>query len=435
MLYPEVHAALNGLAEAYDRFTQNDPARGRVDLAPSLDFRTTDIGIVFSDTAMRFLATADAESKGRALLQSAAIGKMLDDRGVARVVDAVWYNVAIPFLHTLVRRQGGFSFQADQFESLYIEFEAFLSRGSDEYMLRAPLRNFEMQEEPLVAAGMTLRRLTRDEFVVYNGFTVADPGALRLLMQQGPYNSLLERKVVVRRGETPMNQTNADRFWWFVASLKLNKSGSVRYDEILVYPTSWETMSFAYSSLSWIRARPDRTYRLETADREKVAQLATTLDGFVDKPPFWRLALERLVDGIDRIRDDEALLDFWIACESLLGAESDQGELSYRLTLRLAHLLETTYEGRKRVRDTAKAAYRTRSKIVHGDVKVDPKQLKADATNMQDLTRRAVLRCLERGWTSKGDMLHDLETSVLGGGHRANCGDPDKARAGERAGP
>ena len=416
MLYPDVHAALKDLAEAYDRFTQDDPASRQVEFARLIGSRATDLGIVLAGTANRFLSTPEAEARGLELLKSATIMKLLDERGVGHVVDAVWHNLVMTFLDRLAQRQGGFTFEPEAFESLYGELESYLSRGSDEYMLRAPLRNLEMTDEQFVAAGFTLRRMTRDEFVVYNGFTVSDPTALKFVMHQAPCNCILERLVVVRRGEAPMNQANADRFWWFVASLKLVKAGSVRYDEILVHPTTWETMSFAYSSLNWLRARPDRSYRFDGPDRDKVAHLISMLEGFVDTaPPFWKLALERLVDGIDRTRNDEALLDFWIACESLLGGQFDQGELSYRLTLRLAHLLETTEEGRRRVKVAARAAYATRSKIVHGDVKLSDQKLKEDALTMEDLTRRAVLRCIERGWTSKGAMLDDLETSVLGG--------------------
>ena len=86
-----------------------------------------------------------------------------------------------------------------------------------------------------------------------------------------------------------------------------------------------------------------------------------------------------------------------MACESLLGATSDQGELSYRLTLRLAHLLETAAQALKQLKDAAKAAYNTRSRVVHGNLKLSAERLKNDGMTMEDLTRRAILKCLEKG--------------------------------------
>src|SRR3989475_8161823 len=172
MLYPDVHAALKDLAEAYDRFTQDDPASRQVEFARLIGSRATDLGIVLAGTANRFLSTPEAEARGLELLKSATIMKLLDERGVGHVVDAVWHNLVMTFLDRLAQRQGGFTFEPEAFESLYGELESYLSRGSDEYMLRAPLRNLEMTDEQFVAAGFTLRRMTRDEFVVYNGFTV-----------------------------------------------------------------------------------------------------------------------------------------------------------------------------------------------------------------------------------------------------------------------
>src|SRR2546425_11505592 len=141
MLYPDVHAALKDLAEAYDRFTQNDPASRQVEFVRLMGSRTTDLGIVLASTANRFLSTPEAEARGLELLKSATIAKLLDERGVGHVVGAVWHNLVMTFLDRLAERQGGFTFQPEAFDSLYAQLEAYLSRGSDEYMWRAPLRN------------------------------------------------------------------------------------------------------------------------------------------------------------------------------------------------------------------------------------------------------------------------------------------------------
>lgn len=64
-------------------------------------------------------------------------------------------------------------------------------------------------------------------------------------------------------------------------------------------------------------------------------------------------------------RREESFLLFAIALESIVLPTSDSRELSYRLQIRTAHLLESTVEGRSRVIEEVKKLYRIRSKIVH----------------------------------------------------------------------
>jgi hypothetical protein len=68
--------------------------------------------------------------------------------------------------------------------------------------------------------------------------------------------------------------------------------------------------------------------------------------------------------GIDR-RKEEAFLLYAIALECLVLGQQNEGELTYRLQTRIAHLVGGTVEKRKEIAKLVGELYRIRSKIVH----------------------------------------------------------------------
>ena len=81
-------------------------------------------------------------------------------------------------------------------------------------------------------------------------------------------------------------------------------------------------------------------------------------------------ARSRLANSIDRYAPDdpERLIEYAIALESLFlsDAPNDRGELSYRLALRAARLLEEDLESRISCFRTIRNLYKFRSRLVHG---------------------------------------------------------------------
>lgn len=67
---------------------------------------------------------------------------------------------------------------------------------------------------------------------------------------------------------------------------------------------------------------------------------------------------------VDETRE-QSFLSFAIAIESLLGDKNSQGEITYKLATRGAHLLGANAEKRGQIRDDLKRLYGVRSKIVH----------------------------------------------------------------------
>jgi hypothetical protein len=77
------------------------------------------------------------------------------------------------------------------------------------------------------------------------------------------------------------------------------------------------------------------------------------------------IALHRYSTSFSSDTFDDRIIDYWISLEALFGQDSG-GEVTYRISLRIARLFETDPEKRLELRKSVKKSYDLRSKIVHG---------------------------------------------------------------------
>ena len=87
-----------------------------------------------------------------------------------------------------------------------------------------------------------------------------------------------------------------------------------------------------------------------------------------------RIPAQRLVDGGNRSREDDAIIDYAIGLEALL-MKGINAELSYRFALRGATVLTWNGGDKKKLFDELRDFYEVRSNIVHGS-HVDPTKLR-----------------------------------------------------------
>lgn len=122
--------------------------------------------------------------------------------------------------------------------------------------------------------------------------------------------------------------------------------------------------------------------------------------------PAWRFqhAINRFGNSIEKYspEDPERLLEYAIALEALYLNDigNDRGELTYRLSLRAARLLESDVEKRKRIFFLVKNLYSFRSKIAHGaDIsrikkESDRKKLEEVLKSGPDIVARSILKLI-----------------------------------------
>lgn len=123
------------------------------------------------------------------------------------------------------------------------------------------------------------------------------------------------------------------------------------------------------------------------------------------------LALARWNSAGDKLTQEDKLVDYWIALESLFVPETEQ-ELSFRVALRIAAFLGEDGSERRQIYDDIRDSYRLRSKIVRGSA--SKRKTKRTAAELTDLTRshlrRTLLKILE---SDQSFTPEKLETQLL----------------------
>jgi hypothetical protein len=355
-----------------------------------------------------------AEQIIRDLLLRPDVLKLLTDKGVSVVPGAFIHNVLLPLVRQQLMRQDGTTFDQAAFDASYDEFEEYLRSAEDKYLYFAPLGNFRMEPATEKIGPFIIRRLNQEEYLAYSGFS--NPSAFMTSRPPYTYEFAVEVVGTVPRGASPLTQTIQDQFWWLVAAMKLLRSGSVGYHMIWTRPLTWSGMSFGSGPAYPRHLVVGRQYVLSEQDAAELRELWAKLSHLVGAPPrFWMQALHRFLDGVDRVRPDEALVDYWIACESLFGEDIEVGELSYRLSLRIAHFLGGNGTERETIRNTARRAYKERGRLLHGSTKLNTQELVNQSAAMEDLTRRALHNCILNRLDSRDKLIVDIEKSIVHG--------------------
>ncbi len=373
-----------------------------------------DFRLLAATTALDFVNDKTNEALTNGLLRHGSIASLLKDKGASVVPMAFAYNILQPMITRQLIMQDGVEFKEAEFESNYKSFEDYLNSEEDEYLLSAPLANFAMEADMERVGPFNIRKLNADEFAVYNGIA-ADSDSLARIFPFGHLRFVLEMTAVVKRGFPALTQTHQDCFWWFVAIMKLTETGSVGFDTIWCRPLSWTGMSVRVGTAYPRRRIVGRPYTLQSQSLPRLRHYWKLVEQIAEKqPPFWKVALQRFCDAVDRPRPDEALVDYWIACESLFGEDVEFGEFAYRLSLRIAHFLGTEPVERKKIRATVKEAYRARGLLLHGARNLDQSKLMAQTSAMEEITREALCKCLKDQIQSRDEMIRQIEASIVG---------------------
>jgi len=141
-------------------------------------------------------------------------------------------------------------------------------------------------------------------------------------------------------------------------SLRLFKVGSIGYNEFDLYQNSQYIATISRITYFW-----GMPYILGTDQRELIDFYNQIKDLFpID---FTKIAMERFRTIYEREKEEDRLIDLFIALESLF-IESN-AELTYRLALNVSSYLYEEYSERKVNFDKIKKAYGIRSKIIHGN--------------------------------------------------------------------
>ena len=150
--------------------------------------------------------------------------------------------------------------------------------------------------------------------------------------------------------------------------------------------------------------------QLSSSMQQEIMDIWRRINAFTGNSAI-RLALRRWDLVAERDNPDDALIDYWIALESLFIQDSKQ-EVTYRASLRTAAFVGETPEEREEIYGKLKKSYNLRSGIVHGG---DPK--KGDKSELIGKTRSYLRRALLKILTSDGPFdPKSIESKLLNKG-------------------
>ena len=173
-------------------------------------------------------------------------------------------------------------------------------------------------------------------------------------------------------------------------------------------------MSFGGHGTQWSGTLPRRG-PLATLNSETAVQVINVWQILQTSPniDILSLPIRQWESSLIRTSLEDSLIDAWISLEALLlGGEN--GELSFRASVRLAELLGTSGNDRQDIYDATRNSYKWRSIIVHGlrrgrFARQNP--LRKTVQDTKDMLRSALLKILEL----RGPFVPaDIESELLG---------------------
>ena len=271
----------------------------------------------------------------------------------------------IGFLLKYAHHKNDFEFDESIFGILYSEMEEYIYVEGREIIGIAPLTNFDMKDTEEIEIGdFRIRKLTEDEIKLLIEFG--------LFTRVGVERSFVDSQWCIefrKKVETKGVSGNIDKdIEKIIYALRLFKAGAISYFGVLVFPKVWGGI------YSFHMSRENRTpiegedYIILNEDIENLEALWNLFKQVNITPnSFLETAIRRLNISYEK-RLEDRIIDLMIVLEALF--QDSNGELSYKLSLRCAYFIGKNADERKEIFDKLREAYKTRSKIVHGETKV-----------------------------------------------------------------
>ncbi len=301
------------------------------------------------------------------------------------------HSIVVPFLIEYLALARPCHFDEEAFGLAFASIEMDLPSPLDALRLVTPLANVWLSDEALdVAPGIRLKRVTRREIERWlNMKTDA-----RLSLGYVPEEELLTVQCALEvtaegiaygRLESPIGETVTEQM---IAVLRLLLSHRVFpvLTDYRVLGLHWTTVGYRHH---WAPGyRFDIPIGLDGNEGRRLARLFSGIRVGRNRHAA-RLALRRWSNAWDRARTDDALIDHWVALESLFVPEGSTS-IKWLASARAAAFLEQDEDSLRTTFSDMTMSYRFRSDIVHADRKLEA--LPTDAMEQVAATTANYLR-------------------------------------------
>ena len=325
------------------------------------------------------------------MLENDKVKKLYTDYEIMRSIPTAFLEKLLFQKETLVD-----NFDEQRFNEVYESFETYLYSKTVPYRSFIIIPNLEIETAELTLNNnLKIKPLSESEFEELLN-ALLSPFSSPTLSLLLPKNLVLERVYEIRKNpEVVMNsptgeQTKETRkiFDNVITALRLFKKGRVGFNAIFGQNLSdWERGGFRISSSPTSSYSFGGTLKLQESEEDDFKNFWNFFKGVnfevIDKN--FRIATGRFNSAYERKDPEDRLIDYVIALTSMFSRKKESGLGRYRLSMRIALLLEKDSEKRKRVRQEILEIYDKRSAIVHGS---DVKKFQ-NFKNMGDLVDKA----------------------------------------------
>ena len=362
-------------------------------------------GIIYGWTVayrQRLMALPSAAHAASAVEKSQLdIGKVTDKDGKELASEEyapghVFDIVLAPLVAEYVAaNRGRASYNARLYGTLYAHLEEAYSVGPL-FRFVAALENFEA-ERPRVRleTDLWIERLTRADMQY---LTLYFPQVGQVFTEFGAPRPQWGIVTVHRSHRFAPFSGHMAKFRTLLLALRLTRPEPVGYRFVVDYPARHALRAAALGGAS-SSMRPalfqGPKYVLTRTDENRARSIFRDLsDGAVLSE--YPVAFSRFDDAYWRAKPEDALIDVWIALESLFMPDADPREATFRLALRIAYFLGRTSQERLDIDKDIRDSYKLRSDVVHGRSDNQP-NLKALANKTAGYLRQALQAVVNQG--------------------------------------
>jgi hypothetical protein len=296
-----------------------------------------------------------------------------------------WLNsmVIMPLLNVYVQRVGGFNYDEAIFDELFAVVQNDIESTEITITQLSPLMNVEIESEQIqIDTNVRLRQLSTDELEEWlnanTQFSFEPISPMELLNLKSAVEVVYQQK----RHSMGVSPDAQDKVLRLLSAIRLFTDASprltftkIRTSSLLTsgFGTTWGALTLRFGSL----AKIEQSQESGLVELYKRLSSGPNLTGTIQAVTRWNSA-------IDRLTEEDKLIDYWIALESLFVPDTTQ-ELSYRSALRIASFLGVNGIQRKQIYEEVKESYSLRSEIVHGSI--GKRKRKLTSPELINLTR------------------------------------------------
>ena len=332
-------------------------------------------------------------------------GVLLTNSGGTPITNAeieVWWienHLAVPFLHAYVDKAGGFQFDEGIFDELFDDLRRDIESLDITVTELSPLMNVEIESDQIqVDHNIQVRRLSTDELEGWLNpvdagfpFTSSRLTFHELLRLKSAIEVIYQKKRYAPSGSTVEAH---EKVWRLVTAMRLLTDASPRVAFVA------RTLScLARGFGTWEGPLPllGPSAKIEKSQESRLVELYRKVESSPNLTKI-KLGLARWNSAGDRLTEEDRLIDYWIALESLFVPETRQ-RVTHRTAQRIAAFLGSDGGERGRIYEQMKESYNLRSEIVHGSIRKRERKLPSgELINVtRSYLRQSLLKTLESG--------------------------------------